>query len=219
MALGKNVFGRDKQTMPDPADALPGRADPVPVPDAHLVLGTPLVGPYPDGLETALFGLGCFWGAEKFFWDVEGVHTTAVGYAGGYTPNPTYEEVCTGRTGHNEVALVVFDPEVVSYESLLKIFWEVHDPTQFMRQHNDIGTQYRSEIYVFSEEQRAAAEASKEKYQDALRRNGFGDIETTIVDAPTFYFAEPYHQQYLHRNPGGYCNHGHCQVRYDLADA
>ncbi|MEZ5247102.1 MAG: peptide-methionine (S)-S-oxide reductase MsrA [Acidimicrobiales bacterium] len=213
------LFGRDKQEMPDPADALPGRPDPVPVPDAHLVLGTPLVGPYPDGMETALFGLGCFWGAEKFFWDLDGVYTTAVGYAGGYTPNPLYEEVCTGRTGHNEVALVVFDPEIVSYEALLKVFWEVHDPTQFMRQHNDIGTQYRSEIYVFSEEQRDAAEASRAKYQDALSRNGFGDIETTIVDAPTFYFAEPYHQQYLHRNPGGYCNHGHCQVRYDLTDS
>ncbi len=213
------LFGRDKQTMPDPADALPGRPDPVAVPDAHLVLGTPLVGPYPEGMELALFGLGCFWGAEKFFWALDGVYTTAVGYAGGYTPNPTYEEVCTGRTGHNEVALVVFDPTVVSYEELLKVFWEVHDPTQFMRQHNDIGTQYRSEIYVYSDEQRAAAEASKARYQEALNQNGFGDIETTIVDAPTFYFAEAYHQQYLHRNPGGYCNHGHCQVVADLADA
>ncbi|MEQ8842819.1 MAG: peptide-methionine (S)-S-oxide reductase MsrA [Acidimicrobiales bacterium] len=211
-------FGRDKQTMPEPADALPGRPDPVPVPDAHLVLGTPLDGPYPDGMETALFGLGCFWGAEKFFWGLDGVHTTAVGYAGGFTPNPTYEEVCTGRTGHNEVALVVFDPSVVSYEQLLKVFWEVHDPTQFMRQHNDIGTQYRSEIYVYSDEQRATAEASKARYQDALSSRGFGEIETTIVDAPTFYFAEPYHQQYLHRNPGGYCNHGVCQVPYALAE-
>ena len=210
------LFGRDKLVMPDPADALPGRPDPVLVPDAHLVLGTPLEGPYPEGMEQAMFGLGCFWGAEKFFWDIEGVHTTAVGYAGGYTPNPRYEEVCTGRTGHNEVALVVFDPAIVTYEELLKVFWEVHDPTQFMRQHNDIGTQYRSEIYVFSDEQRVAAEASKARYQDALRRHGFGDIETTIVDAPTFYFAEPYHQQYLHRNPGGYCNHGPCQVHYDL---
>jgi len=138
------LFGRDKQEMPDPADALPGRPDPVTVPDAHLVLGTPLVGPYPEGMETAVFGLGCFWGAEKFFWEMEGVYTTAVGYTGGYTPNPLYEEVCSGRTGHNEVALVVFDPAVVSYEALLKVFWEVHDPTQFMRQLNDIGTQYRS---------------------------------------------------------------------------
>jgi peptide-methionine (S)-S-oxide reductase len=213
------LFGRDKQEMPDPADALPGRPDPVPVPDAHLVLGTPLAGPYPEGMESALFGLGCFWGSEKFFWEIEGVYTTAVGYAGGFTPNPLYEEVCSGRTGHNEVALVVFDPSIVSYEELLKVFWEVHDPTQFMRQHNDIGTQYRSEIYVYSEDQRAQAEASKLKYQDALSRNGFDEIETTIIDAPEFYFAEPYHQQYLHRNPGGYCNHGQCQVRYDLADA
>ena len=208
------LFGRDKQVMPEPDEALPGRPDSMPVVEPHLVLGTSLDGPYPEGTERAMFGLGCFWGAEKFFWDIEGVHTTAVGYAGGYTPNPTYEEVCSGRTGHNEVALVVYDPSVVSYEALLKVFWEVHDPTQFMRQHNDIGTQYRSEIYVFDEAQRAAAEASKEKYQGLLHGGGFGDIETTIVDAPTFYFAEPYHQQYLHRNPGGYCNHGHCQVAY-----
>lgn len=208
------MFGRDKQQIPDAADALPGRPDPVPVQAAHLVLGTPLVGPYPDGMETAMFGLGCFWGAERFFWQVEGVYTTAVGYAGGHTPNPSYEEVCTGRTGHNEVGFVVFDPDVVSYDDLLKVFWEVHDPTQFMRQHNDVGTQYRSEIYVFSEQQRETAEASKVRYQEALSCGGFGDIETTIVDAPTFYFAEEYHQQYLHRNPGGYCNHGHCQVAY-----
>jgi len=213
------LFGQDKQAMPDPADALPGRPDPVPVQDAHLVLGTPLVGPYPDGMEVALFGLGCFWGAERFFWQLDGVYTTAVGYAGGFTPNPLYEEVCSGRTGHNEVALAVFDPAVVSYEELLKVFWEVHDPTQFMRQHNDIGTQYRSEIYVYSDEQRIAAEASKARYQDSLSRHGFDEIETTIVDAPTFYFAEEYHQQYLHRNPGGYCNHGVCQVPYDLAGA
>ena len=213
------MFGRDKTEMPEAGDALPGRADPVAVPDAHLVLGTPLAGPYPEGMETAMFGLGCFWGAEKFFWELEGVYTTAVGYAGGFTPNPTYEEVCSGRTGHNEVAFVVFDPEVVSYEQLLKVFWEVHDPTQFMRQHNDIGTQYRSEIYVVSDEQRAVAEASKLRYQDALSSRGFDEIETTVVDAPTFYFAEEYHQQYLHRNPGGYCNHGVCQVRYDLAEA
>lgn len=210
------LFGRDKQQMPDPADALPGRPDPLPVQDAHLVLGTPLVGPYPEGMRTAMFGLGCFWGAERFYWQLEGVHTTAVGYAGGYTPNPLYEEVCSGRTGHNEVVLVVYDPDVVSYDELLKVFWEVHDPTQFMRQGNDIGTQYRSEIYVYDEEQRAAAEASKAKYQDALKGAGFGEIETTVVDAPMFYFAEEYHQQYLHRNPMGYCNHGICQVRYDL---
>ncbi len=213
------LFGRDKQKMPEPADALPGRPDPLPVQDAHLVLGTPLVGPYPDHTERAMFGLGCFWGAERFFWQLDGVHTTAVGYAGGYTPNPLYEEVCSGLTGHNEVVLVVFDPSVISYEQLLKVFWEVHDPTQFMRQHNDIGTQYRSEIYVFSDEQREAAGASLARYQAALSEGGFGEIVTTIVDAPTFYFAEEYHQQYLHRNPGGYCNHGVCQVRYDPATA
>jgi peptide-methionine (S)-S-oxide reductase len=209
------LFGRDKQTMPDPADALPGRPDPMPVPDAHLVLGTPLAGPYPDGMATAMFGLGCFWGAERFYWQLEGVHTTAVGYAGGYTPNPSYEEVCTGRTGHNEVVLVVYDPEAVSYDELLKVFWEVHDPTQHMRQGNDIGTQYRSEIYVFTEEQRIAAEAGRDRYQAALDAQGFGEIQTRIVDAPTFYFAEEYHQQYLHRNPMGYCNHGFCQVSYE----
>ena len=210
------LFGQDKQAMPEPADALPGCPDPVPVQDAHLVLGTPLVGPYPDGMKTAMFGLGCFWGAERFFWQLDGVYTTAVGYAGGYTPNPLYEEVCSGRTGHNEVALVVYDPAVVSYDELLKVFWEVHDPTQFMRQGNDIGTQYRSEIYVYDEDQRAAAEASHGKYQDALNGAGFGEIETTVVDAPTFYFAEEYHQQYLHRNPGGYCNPGQCQVAYSV---
>ena len=210
------LFGQDKQAMPEPADALPGCPDPVPVQDAHLVLGTPLVGPYPDGMKNAMFGLGCFWGAERFFWQLDGVYTTAVGYAGGYTPNPLYEEVCSGRTGHNEVALVVYDPAVVSYDELLKVFWEVHDPTQFMRQGNDIGTQYRSEIYVYDEDQRATAEASHGKYQDALNGAGFGEIETTVVDAPTFYFAEEYHQQYLHRNPGGYCNHGKCQVAYSV---
>jgi peptide-methionine (S)-S-oxide reductase len=213
------LFGHDKQVMPEAADALPGRADPVPVQDAHLVLGTPLVAPYPEGMEQAIFGLGCFWGAERFYWPLEGVFTTAVGYAGGHTPNPLYEEVCTGRTGHNEVVLVVYDPAVVSYEELLKVFWEVHDPTQFMRQHNDIGTQYRSEIYVFSDAQRAEAEASLEHYQGALSGAGYGEIVTTVVDAPTFYFAEEYHQQYLHRNPGGYCNHGVCQIGYQPASA
>ena len=208
------LFGRDKQVMPDPAEALPGRPEPVPVQDAHLVLATPLAGPYPEGTRLAMFGLGCFWGAERFYWQLDGVHTTAVGYAGGYTPNPTYEEVCSGRTGHNEVVRVVYDPSVVSYEELLRVFWEVHDPTQFMRQGNDIGTQYRSEIYVYDDAQRAAAEASLERYQTRLRDGGFGDIVTTVVDAPEFYFAEEYHQQYLHRNPGGYCNHGFCQVSY-----
>ncbi|MGB1630049.1 MAG: peptide-methionine (S)-S-oxide reductase MsrA, partial [Acidimicrobiales bacterium] len=175
------LFGRDKQTMPDPADALPGRAEPVPIQPAHLILGTPLDGVVPDGHEVAMFGLGCFWGAERFFWQLEGVHTTAVGYAGGYTPNPLYEEVCTGRTGHNEVVRVVYDPSIVSYNDLLKVFWEVHDPTQFMRQGNDIGTQYRSEIYVSSDEQRDTAKASLDHYQEKLSGAGFGDIKTTIV--------------------------------------
>ena len=209
------LFGRDKQTMPEPDQALPGRSEAVAVQPEHLVLGTPLDGPVPDGHEVAMFGLGCFWGAERFYWQTEGVYTTAVGYAGGYTPNPLYEEVCSGKTGHNEVVRVVYDPAVVSYETLLKTFWEVHDPTQFMRQGNDVGTQYRSEIYVYSDEQRDAAKASLGHYQEKLNGAGFGDIMTTIVDAPTFYFAEEYHQQYLHRNPMGYCNHGLCQVRFD----
>jgi len=208
------LFGRNKQEMPDPADAIAGRPEAVPVQEAHLILGTPLDGPYPDGTEIAMFGLGCFWGAERFYWQLDGVYTTAVGYAGGYTENPLYEEVCSGRTGHNEVVRVVYDPSVVNYDELLKVFWEVHDPTQFMRQGNDIGTQYRSEIYVYCDEQREAAQASVDRYQSKLSGAGFGDIATTIVDAGTFYFAEEYHQQYLHRNPGGYCNHGHCQVAY-----
>ena len=201
--------------VPTPDTALPGRAERMPVPAQHFVNGNALVGPFASHYAQIQFGMGCFWGAERFYWQLPGVHTTAVGYAGGYTPNPLYEEVCTGKTGHNEVVRVVHDPAVVTYDDLLKIFWEVHDPTQFMRQGNDIGTQYRSEIYVYSEEQREAAEASKRKYQDALSARGFGEIETTIVDAPTFYFAEEYHQQYLHRNPMGYCNHGFCQVSYD----
>ncbi|MBT5140067.1 MAG: peptide-methionine (S)-S-oxide reductase MsrA [Acidimicrobiaceae bacterium] len=208
------LFGHNKQEMPDPADSLPGRPESVPVQDAHLILGTPLDGPYPDGTEIAMFGLGCFWGAERFYWQLDGVYTTAVGYAGGYTENPMYEEVCSGRTGHNEVVRVVHDPSVVSYDELLKVFWEVHDPTQFMRQGNDVGTQYRSEIYVYSDAQRDAATLSIDKYQGKLSGAGFGEIATTVVDAGMFYFAEEYHQQYLHRNPGGYCNHGHCQVAY-----
>lgn len=208
------LFGRDKQVMVDPADALPGRQQSMPVQPTHLILGTPLDGPIPDGHEVAMFGLGCFWGAERFYWQLDGVHTTAVGYAGGYTPNPTYEEVCSARTGHNEVVRVVYDPSVVSYDELLKVFWEVHDPTQFMRQGNDIGTQYRSEIYVYSDEQRDAAKAGLDRYQEKLSASGYGEIQTTIVDAPTFYFAEEFHQQYLHRNPMGYCNHGFCQVGY-----
>ena len=199
----------DKLVVPPPEKCLPGRAVKMPVPEQHFVNGHRLEGPYPAGLEQAVFGLGCFWGAERKFWEMgDGIWVTAVGYAGGITPNPTYEEVCTGRTGHNEVVLVVFDPKKVSYEQLLKTFWESHDPTQGMRQGNDIGTQYRSGIYVTSPAQRAAAEASKEAYQKVLAANGYGPITTEIVDAPPFYFAEDYHQQYLAKNPFGYCGLG-----------
>jgi peptide-methionine (S)-S-oxide reductase len=180
----------------------------MPVPPAHFVNGHPLRPPFPDGLETALFALGCFWGAERDFWEADGVFTTAVGYAGGFTPNPTYEEVCSGRTGHTEAVFVVFDPRVISYEALLKRFWEHHDPTQGMRQGNDIGTQYRSGIYYFSDVQREAAERSRDAYQEVLRAAGYGDITTEILPAPTFYYAEDYHQQYLAKNPGGYCGIG-----------
>jgi peptide-methionine (S)-S-oxide reductase len=197
-----------KTRMPDPSEALPGRAETMPVPAAHDVLGTPLTPPWPEGTETAMFGLGCFWGAERLFWTLPGVHTTAVGYAGGYTPNPTYEEVCSGRTGHNEVVLVVFDPAVVPYTTLLTTFWEGHDPTQGMRQGNDVGTQYRSGIYTYSEAQRAQAEASRDAFQPVLTRGGYGAITTEIVDAPAFYYAEPYHQQYLSKVPNGYCGLG-----------
>jgi peptide-methionine (S)-S-oxide reductase len=194
-----------KTRMPTEAEALPGRAEPMPVPDRHAVLGTPLRPPFPDGTETALFAMGCFWGEEKTFWQTEGVYTTAVGYAGGSTPNPTYEEVCSGRTGHAEVVLVVFDPAKVSYEELLQVFWEHHDPTQGMRQGNDVGTQYRSAIYTFSEAQRKSADASRDAYQEKLTAAGYGAITTEIADAPPFYYAEDYHQQYLHKNPYGYC--------------
>jgi peptide-methionine (S)-S-oxide reductase len=194
-----------KTRMPTEAEALPGRPEPMPVPDRHAVLGTPLRPPFPDGLETALFAMGCFWGEEKTFWQTEGVYTTAVGYAGGSTPNPTYEEVCSGRTGHAEVVLVVFDPAKLSYEELLQVFWEHHDPTQGMRQGNDVGTQYRSAIYTFSEAQRKSAEASRDAYQQKLTDAGYGAITTEIADAPAFYYAEDYHQQYLHKNPAGYC--------------
>ena len=178
------------------------------VPARHFVLGTPLEPPFPEGLEQLLVGMGCFWGAEKIFWQAAGVYTTAVGYAGGYTPNPTYDEVCSARTGHNEVVLVVFDPAVTSYEAMLKLFWEGHDPTQGMRQGNDVGTQYRSGIYVFSDAQRAAAEASRDAYQERLTAAGLGEITTEIVDAPPFYYAEDYHQQYLAKVPNGYCGLG-----------
>jgi len=201
-------FMRDKLVIPSPEDCLPGRADPMPVPERHFVNGQPLAGPYPAGMQKAVFGLGCFWGAERVFWQAPGVWITAVGYAGGSTPNPTYEEVCSGRTGHTEAMLVVYDPAVTSYEALLKLFWESHDPTQGMRQGNDVGTQYRSAIYTFSPEQRAAAETSREVYQGRLDAAGLGQITTEIREAPPFYFAEGYHQQYLAKNPHGYCGLG-----------
>jgi peptide-methionine (S)-S-oxide reductase len=194
--------------VPTPDQALPGRAERMPVPEKHAVLGTRLLPPFPEGLELALFGMGCFWGAERKFWTAPGVYTTAVGYAAGHTPNPTYEEVCSGATGHAEVVRVVFDPSRTSYEALLRIFWESHDPTQGMRQGNDVGTQYRSGIYVYSEAQRAAALASREAFQKALAQAGLGEITTEILDAPELYYAEPYHQQYLAKNPGGYCGLG-----------
>jgi peptide-methionine (S)-S-oxide reductase len=202
-----SLFGR-KPEMPSPEQALAGRSEAMPVPATHFVNGNPLPPPFPDGLETAMFGLGCFWGAERDFWQTEGVFTTAVGYSGGFTPNPSYQEVCSGHTGHNEVVLVVFDPAVVSYEALLRVFWEHHDPTQGMRQGNDVGTQYRSAIYTFSDEQRAVAERSRDMYQEVLRAAHFDDITTEIVPAGPFYYAEDYHQQYLAKNPGGYCGIG-----------
>ena len=201
-------FWDRKVRMPTAEEALPGRTTPMPVPARHTVLGTPLAPPYPEGFERAIFGLGCFWGAERRFWQLPGVHTTAVGYAGGFTPNPSYEEVCSGRTGHAEVVLVVFDPARLSYADLLRTFWESHDPTQGMRQGNDVGTQYRSVIFTTTPGQRAAALASREAYQKALAQAGYGAITTEIADAPPFYFAEPYHQQYLDKNPGGYCGLG-----------
>lgn len=200
-------FGK-KLTVPSPEEALPGRTQPMAVPARHYVNGNPLKPPYPNGLEMAMFGLGCFWGAERLFWKLEGVFTTSVGYAAGITPNPTYNEVCSGRTGHNEVVRVVFDPNVISYEALLKVFWESHDPTQGMRQGNDMGTQYRSGIYVYSDSQKQAAKASQDAYQQALSGVGYGTITTEIIDAPEFYFAEDYHQQYLAKNPNGYCGLG-----------
>ena len=202
------LTARKKTQLPAPAEALPGRAERMPVPASHFVNGHALTSPFPQGMETALFGLGCFWGAERKFWQAAGVYTTAVGYAGGFTPNPTYEEVCSGMTGHNEVVLVVYDPQSVTYAQLLKIFWEAHNPTQGMRQGNDVGTQYRSGIYTFTPQQKAAATASREAYQQALRAAGFDAVTTEIVDAPTFYYAESYHQQYLAKNPRGYCGLG-----------
>ena len=201
-------FKQKPMNIPTAAEALPGRATPVPTATTHAVNGTPLKPPFPAGMETAVFGLGCFWGAERKFWQLPGVYTTAVGYAGGPTPNPTYQEVCTGMTGHNEVVLVAFDPKKVSYEMLLKTFWESHDPTQGMRQGNDRGTQYRSGIYVASAEQRRAAEESRKAFQTGLDKAGYGAITTEILDAPQFYYAEDVHQQYLAKNPNGYCGLG-----------
>jgi peptide-methionine (S)-S-oxide reductase len=199
---------RKPLSMPTPGQALPGRSQPIPTAHTHFVSGVQLKGPYPEGAEKALFGLGCFWGAERTFWQIPGVYVTAVGYAGGLTPNPTYEEVCSGLTGHNEAVLVVYDPKWVSYEQLLKVFWEAHDPTQGMRQGNDVGTQYRSGIYYFSDAQGRDAEVSKAAYEAALSSRGLGPITTEILPAPEFYFAEDYHQQYLAKNPGGYCGLG-----------
>jgi peptide-methionine (S)-S-oxide reductase len=200
-------FGK-KLSIPDPSEALPGRSEAMAVPKRHYVNGNDITPPFPAGMEVALFGLGCFWGAERKFWQTEGVYSTSVGYAAGHTPNPTYREVCSGMTGHNEVVRVVYDPSKVSYDALLKVFWESHNPTQGMRQGNDTGTQYRSGIYVYSPEQRQQAEASLKAYQSELKQAGYGDITTEILDAPEFYYAEDYHQQYLAKNPGGYCGLG-----------
>jgi len=201
-------FSVKKLELPSPGDALPGRDEPMKIPASHFVSGRPLAPPFPEGLERAVFGMGCFWGAERAFWQLPGVFTTAVGYAGGPTPNPTYREVCTGRTGHAEVVLVVFDPAAATYDDLLRVFWEGHDPTQGMRQGNDVGTQYRSAIHTFGEAQARAAEASRDAFQKVLSAGGFGQITTEIRPAPPFYYAEEEHQQYLGKNPGGYCGHG-----------
>ncbi|MEO0616897.1 MAG: peptide-methionine (S)-S-oxide reductase MsrA [Pseudomonadota bacterium] len=202
------LFARKSTELPDRNDALPGRDTPVPVAETHFVNGNPLAGPFANHLEQAVFGLGCFWGAERVFWQLEGVYSTSVGYAGGYTPNPSYEEVCSGRTGHAEVVSVIFDPEVISYDELLRVFWEAHDPTQGMRQGNDRGTQYRSTIYTTSDAQLAAARASRERYQERLNGAGLGNITTEIATAGDYFYAEDYHQQYLAKNPGGYCGIG-----------
>jgi peptide-methionine (S)-S-oxide reductase len=209
---------RKKSTMPTETTALPGRSTPLKVPETHFVNGHRIVAPFPAGMREAVFGLGCFWGAERLFWELPGVYSTAVGYAGGFTPNPTYEEVCTGETGHTEVVRVIFDPKKIGYADLLKAFWESHDPTQGMRQGNDVGTQYRSAIYVYDAEQRAAAEESKRAYQARLTAAGRGAITTEIRDAPTFYYAEDYHQQYLAKNPSGYCGLGGCGVPFESAE-
>ena len=206
-------FQSHKMMMPSANEALKGRETAMPVPDRHFVLDAPIEGPFPDGLEQAIFALGCFWGAERKFWELPGVYTTAVGYAGGHTRNPTYQEVCSGQTAHNEVVLVVFDPSKISYAQLLRVFWENHDPTQGMRQGNDVGTQYRSAIYTSSARQRQAAEASRMVYERALVERGYSPITTEIAEAPPFYYAEAYHQQYLAKNPGGYCGIGGTGVK------
>ncbi len=207
---------RKPVAMPAPESALPGRTEKMPVPERHYVNGHPLTPPFPAGLEQAMFGMGCFWGAERKFWQLPGVYTTAVGYAGGHTPNPTYKEVCSGLTGHNEVVRVVYDPKRVRYEQLLKVFWEAHDPTQGLRQGNDVGTQYRSGIYAGTPAQMQAARATRDAYGQALRAAGHGPVTTEILDAPTFYYAEDYHQQYLARNPNGYCGLGGTGVSCDV---
>ncbi|MGK7932454.1 MAG: peptide-methionine (S)-S-oxide reductase MsrA [Microcystaceae cyanobacterium] len=216
------LFGLGKKAeMPKQSEALPGRTAEMPLNNQHYVFSNPLKPPFPEGMEMAIFGLGCFWGAERKFWQLEGVHSTSVGYAAGYTPNPTYKEVCSGMTGHNEVVLVVYDPNIINYGELLRVFWESHDPTQGMRQGNDVGTQYRSGIYTYSETQKKVAEESKQVYQKALTEAGYGEITTEVLDAPPFYYAEDYHQQYLAKNPDGYCGLGgtnvSCPAPLDLA--
>jgi peptide-methionine (S)-S-oxide reductase len=212
-------LGDKKYTMPSPEDALPGRSEAMNIPSKHYVNGNPLKPPYPQHLEMAMFGMGCFWGAERKFWQIEkGIYLTSVGYAAGYTPNPKYEEVCSGRTGHNEVVQVVYDPTIINYETLLKVFWENHDPTQGMAQGNDKGTQYRSGIYTYSPEQKAMAEKSRTIYQQKLKEAGYSNITTEILDAPEFYFAEGYHQQYLAKNPNGYCGLGGTKVCLPMED-
>ncbi len=206
-------FSDKKSSIPDAADALPGRRTPMTVPPQHFVNGNPLKGPFPEGLEQVVVGMGCFWGAERGFWQIPGVYTTAVGYTAGHTPNPTYEETCSGRTGHNEVVLVVYDPDQVSFKAILKAFWEGHNPTQGMRQGNDVGTQYRSGIYCTTNDQLRTAEASRKHFQKNLKAGGLGDITTEIMNAPEFYYAEDYHQQYLAKNPNGYCGLGGTGVR------